>query len=193
VVFLGWSPIRRSGRRNCCTRGRGDCPTLGRALESKAQIGSGASPLPRPRVGAWPAPSGRGGPPGHPGPARRERPWMARLVAPPPYRLLAWARQSRPGLEVPAYRPLWGGSLRRNWRGAPSWWRTRFEMRELPVRRFASKAAWETPRRSRSKWSQINCAAVERLHAQGRLVYRLHECQESRDPRAPAGEVHRYA
>ncbi len=35
---------------------------------------------------------------------------------------------------------------------------------ELPVRRFASKAAWETPRRSRSKWSQINCAAVERLH-----------------------------
>ena len=27
-----------------------------------------------------------------------------------------------------------------------------------------------TPRRSRSKWSQINCAAVERLHAQGRLA-----------------------
>lgn len=26
-----------------------------------------------------------------------------------------------------------------------------------------------TPRRSRSKWSQINCAAVERLHAAGRL------------------------
>jgi uncharacterized protein YdeI (YjbR/CyaY-like superfamily) len=27
-----------------------------------------------------------------------------------------------------------------------------------------------TPRRARSKWSQINCAAVERLHAQGRLA-----------------------
>jgi uncharacterized protein YdeI (YjbR/CyaY-like superfamily) len=27
-----------------------------------------------------------------------------------------------------------------------------------------------TPRRSRSKWSKINCAAVERLHAQGRLA-----------------------
>ena len=27
-----------------------------------------------------------------------------------------------------------------------------------------------TPRRSRSKWSQINCAAVGRLHAQGRLA-----------------------
>jgi uncharacterized protein YdeI (YjbR/CyaY-like superfamily) len=27
-----------------------------------------------------------------------------------------------------------------------------------------------TPRRSRSKWSQINCAAVERLHAEGRLA-----------------------
>jgi uncharacterized protein YdeI (YjbR/CyaY-like superfamily) len=26
-----------------------------------------------------------------------------------------------------------------------------------------------TPRRSRSKWSKINCAAVERLHAEGRL------------------------
>ena len=101
-------------------------------------------------------------------------------------------------------------------------------MKELPVRRFVSKVAWEawlekhhesspglwlefakkgsrlvslsraealevalcygwidgqaapvdagrfrqrfTPRRSRSKWSQINCAAVERLHAQGRLA-----------------------
>jgi uncharacterized protein YdeI (YjbR/CyaY-like superfamily) len=27
-----------------------------------------------------------------------------------------------------------------------------------------------TPRRPRSKWSQINCAAVERLHAEGRLT-----------------------
>ena len=27
-----------------------------------------------------------------------------------------------------------------------------------------------TPRRPRSKWSQINCAAVERLHAAGRLA-----------------------
>ena len=27
-----------------------------------------------------------------------------------------------------------------------------------------------TPRRARSKWSQINCAAVERLHAEGRLT-----------------------
>lgn len=27
-----------------------------------------------------------------------------------------------------------------------------------------------TPRRARSKWSQINCAAVERLHAAGRLA-----------------------
>jgi uncharacterized protein YdeI (YjbR/CyaY-like superfamily) len=27
-----------------------------------------------------------------------------------------------------------------------------------------------TPRRSRSKWSQINCASVERLHAAGRLT-----------------------
>jgi uncharacterized protein YdeI (YjbR/CyaY-like superfamily) len=27
-----------------------------------------------------------------------------------------------------------------------------------------------TPRRARSKWSRINCAAVERLHAQGRLA-----------------------
>lgn len=27
-----------------------------------------------------------------------------------------------------------------------------------------------TPRRARSKWSQINCAAVERLHAEGRLA-----------------------
>lgn len=27
-----------------------------------------------------------------------------------------------------------------------------------------------TPRRPRSKWSQINCAAVERLHAEGRLA-----------------------
>ncbi len=27
-----------------------------------------------------------------------------------------------------------------------------------------------TPRRTRSKWSQINCAAVERLHALGRLA-----------------------
>jgi uncharacterized protein YdeI (YjbR/CyaY-like superfamily) len=27
-----------------------------------------------------------------------------------------------------------------------------------------------TPRRERSKWSRINCAAVERLHAQGRLA-----------------------
>ena len=27
-----------------------------------------------------------------------------------------------------------------------------------------------TPRRARSKWSQINCASVERLHAQGRLA-----------------------
>jgi uncharacterized protein YdeI (YjbR/CyaY-like superfamily) len=27
-----------------------------------------------------------------------------------------------------------------------------------------------TPRRSRSKWSKINCAAVERLHAEGRLA-----------------------
>ena len=101
-------------------------------------------------------------------------------------------------------------------------------MKELPVRRFATKAAWETwlskhhesspglwlefakkgsrvvslsradalevalcygwidgqaapvdaarfrqrftPRRPRSKWSQINCAAVERLQAQGRLA-----------------------
>jgi uncharacterized protein YdeI (YjbR/CyaY-like superfamily) len=100
--------------------------------------------------------------------------------------------------------------------------------KELPVRRFASKAAWETwlekhhesspglwlefakkdsrlvslshaealevalcygwidgqaasvdtkrfrqrftPRRARSKWSQINCTAVERLQAQGRLA-----------------------
>jgi uncharacterized protein YdeI (YjbR/CyaY-like superfamily) len=100
--------------------------------------------------------------------------------------------------------------------------------KELPVRRFATKAAWETwlskhhesspglwlefakkdsrlvslshaealevalcygwidgqaasvdtkrfrqrftPRRARSKWSQINCAAVERLQAQGRLA-----------------------
>jgi uncharacterized protein YdeI (YjbR/CyaY-like superfamily) len=33
------------------------------------------------------------------------------------------------------------------------WWRQRF-----------------TPRRARSKWSQINCAAVERLHAEGRLT-----------------------
>ncbi|MGH7581177.1 MAG: YdeI/OmpD-associated family protein [Gemmatimonadales bacterium] len=34
-----------------------------------------------------------------------------------------------------------------------SWWRQRF-----------------TPRRRRSRWSQINCAAVERLHAEGRLA-----------------------
>ena len=27
-----------------------------------------------------------------------------------------------------------------------------------------------TPRRARSKWSQINCAAVERLHAEGLLA-----------------------
>ena len=27
-----------------------------------------------------------------------------------------------------------------------------------------------TPRRARSKWSKINCAAVERLHAEGRLA-----------------------
>jgi uncharacterized protein YdeI (YjbR/CyaY-like superfamily) len=27
-----------------------------------------------------------------------------------------------------------------------------------------------TPRRARSKWSQINCAAVERLHSEGRLA-----------------------
>jgi uncharacterized protein YdeI (YjbR/CyaY-like superfamily) len=27
-----------------------------------------------------------------------------------------------------------------------------------------------TPRRPKSKWSQINCAAVERLHAEGRLA-----------------------
>lgn len=27
-----------------------------------------------------------------------------------------------------------------------------------------------TPRRQRSKWSQINCAAVEQLHAEGRLA-----------------------
>jgi uncharacterized protein YdeI (YjbR/CyaY-like superfamily) len=27
-----------------------------------------------------------------------------------------------------------------------------------------------TPRRARSKWSQINCASVERLHAEGRLM-----------------------
>jgi uncharacterized protein YdeI (YjbR/CyaY-like superfamily) len=27
-----------------------------------------------------------------------------------------------------------------------------------------------TPRRPRSKWSQINCSAVERLHAEGRLA-----------------------
>jgi uncharacterized protein YdeI (YjbR/CyaY-like superfamily) len=27
-----------------------------------------------------------------------------------------------------------------------------------------------TPRRPRSRWSQINCAAVERLHAEGRLA-----------------------
>jgi uncharacterized protein YdeI (YjbR/CyaY-like superfamily) len=27
-----------------------------------------------------------------------------------------------------------------------------------------------TPRRPRSKWSQINCASVERLHAEGRLA-----------------------
>jgi uncharacterized protein YdeI (YjbR/CyaY-like superfamily) len=27
-----------------------------------------------------------------------------------------------------------------------------------------------TPRRARSKWSRINCAAVERLHAEGRLA-----------------------
>jgi len=33
------------------------------------------------------------------------------------------------------------------------WWRQRF-----------------TPRRPRSKWSQINCAAVEQLHAAGRLA-----------------------
>jgi uncharacterized protein YdeI (YjbR/CyaY-like superfamily) len=33
------------------------------------------------------------------------------------------------------------------------WWRQRF-----------------TPRRPRSKWSKINCAAVERLHAEGRLA-----------------------
>jgi uncharacterized protein YdeI (YjbR/CyaY-like superfamily) len=33
------------------------------------------------------------------------------------------------------------------------WWRQRF-----------------TPRRPRSKWSRINCAAVERLHAEGRLA-----------------------
>jgi uncharacterized protein YdeI (YjbR/CyaY-like superfamily) len=33
------------------------------------------------------------------------------------------------------------------------WWQQRF-----------------TPRRPRSKWSQINCAAVERLHAEGRLA-----------------------
>jgi uncharacterized protein YdeI (YjbR/CyaY-like superfamily) len=35
-------------------------------------------------------------------------------------------------------------------------------------------AAWYrqrfTPRRARSKWSQINCAAVERLHAEGLLA-----------------------
>ncbi|MFL5518516.1 MAG: YdeI/OmpD-associated family protein, partial [Gemmatimonadales bacterium] len=101
-------------------------------------------------------------------------------------------------------------------------------MKELPVRRFATKAAWETwleqhhesspglwlefakkgggvvslsqaealgvalcygwidgqaapvdsarfrqrftPRRPKSKWSQINCAAVERLQAEGRLA-----------------------
>ncbi|HEY6854212.1 MAG TPA: YdeI/OmpD-associated family protein [Gemmatimonadales bacterium] len=36
--------------------------------------------------------------------------------------------------------------------GEAGWWRQRF-----------------TPRTRRSKWSQINCAAVERLHAQGRL------------------------
>ena len=35
----------------------------------------------------------------------------------------------------------------------PGWWRQRF-----------------TPRGPRSKWSQINCAAVERLHAAGRLT-----------------------
>jgi uncharacterized protein YdeI (YjbR/CyaY-like superfamily) len=34
-----------------------------------------------------------------------------------------------------------------------SWWRQRF-----------------TPRRQRSRWSQINCAAVERLYAEGRLA-----------------------
>jgi|SRR5580700_1493470 uncharacterized protein YdeI (YjbR/CyaY-like superfamily) len=36
--------------------------------------------------------------------------------------------------------------------GATGWWRQRF-----------------TPRSARSKWSQINCAAVERLKSQGRL------------------------
>src|SRR5207244_3531030 len=113
---------------------------LGRSLASKAQIGSGASPVAGPRVGAWPAPSGRGRAPGDPGPAWRERTWMARVVAAPAYGLVARAGQSRPGLEVPACCPHRSGSLRE----APSCWRTRFEMKELPVRRFASKAAWET-------------------------------------------------
>jgi uncharacterized protein YdeI (YjbR/CyaY-like superfamily) len=37
----------------------------------------------------------------------------------------------------------------------------------VDARRFRQRF---TPRRARSKWSQINCAAVERLHAQGRLA-----------------------
>jgi uncharacterized protein YdeI (YjbR/CyaY-like superfamily) len=38
-----------------------------------------------------------------------------------------------------------------------------------------------TPRRARSKWSQINCASVERLHAQGRLAPAgLHEMEAAK-------------
>ncbi len=37
----------------------------------------------------------------------------------------------------------------------------------VDVKRFRQRF---TPRRVRSKWSQINCAAVERLHVQGRLA-----------------------
>jgi uncharacterized protein YdeI (YjbR/CyaY-like superfamily) len=38
----------------------------------------------------------------------------------------------------------------------------------VDARRFRQRF---TPRRARSKWSRINCAAVERLHAQGALAH----------------------
>jgi uncharacterized protein YdeI (YjbR/CyaY-like superfamily) len=44
----------------------------------------------------------------------------------------------------------------------------RVSQEELRARRADPRGS--TPRRPRSKWSRINCAAVERLHAEGALA-----------------------
>ena len=104
---------------------------------------------------------------------------------------------SRPAADLPvkrfATRAAWETWLARNHERAPGLWIelarkdsgirsvSRAEALEVALcygwidgqARSVDETRWRqryTPRRPRSKWSRINCAAVERLHAEGRLA-----------------------